>query len=490
MKISDQVALAAKNLSRRKGRTALTVIGVVVGTCAVIVMISLGIAQNKSYDEMLASWGDLTQIQVYGGSMGVAVSIGGTTVSSSSSEAPPKLNDEMVETFKAMEHVIAVTPYYEGYNLQGRISAGMNERYQITGLYDLYGIDPAAMEPMGFELADGEWLSDSANYGKDTLPVLVGTTSGYNFQDTRRSYTSTKRQRWAGQTDASGKELPPFVDVNKDDMTLTLTDGDPDAPKEKTWKLKVVGTMAVNEKYYWTQSGIVLRLKDMKMLIEENNDLLNKNNNYYETDLTEYQNVYVKVDDMDNVDEVGEAIKAYGFSTYSMSDTREEMQKQVGRNQMMLGGLAAISLFVAALNIANTMTMAIYERTREIGVMKVLGCELKNIRRMFLIESGFIGFIGGVAGALLSWGVSFILNNLLVIASGVMMLLQSLGVQANLDLSFLMNSGMGTGSTMSIIPLWLVGVALVFATVIGILSGIAPANRAVRISALEAIRHE
>ena len=328
------------------------------------------------------------------------------------------------------------------------------------------------------KLADGEWLSDSANYGKDTLPVLVGTTSGYNFQDTRRSYTSTKRQRWAGQTDASGKELPPFVDVNKDDMTLTLTDGDPDAPKEKTWKLKVVGTMAVNEKYYWTQSGIVLRLKDMKMLIEENNHLLNKNNNYYETDLTEYQNVYVKVDDMDNVDEVGEAIKAYGFSTYSMSDTREEMQKQVGRNQMMLGGLAAISLFVAALNIANTMTMAIYERTREIGVMKVLGCELKNIRRMFLIESGFIGFIGGVAGALLSWGVSFILNNLLVIASGVMMLLQSLGVQANLDLSFLMNSGMGTGSTMSIIPLWLVGVALVFATVIGILSGIAPANRA------------
>lgn len=372
MKISDQVALAAKNLSRRKGRTALTVIGVVVGTCAVIVMISLGIAQNKSYDEMLASWGDLTQIQVYGGSMGVTVSIGGTTVSSSSSEAPPKLNDEMVETFKAMDHVIAVTPYYEGYNLQGRISAGMNERYQITSLYNLYGIDPAAMEPMGFELADGEWLSDSANYGKDTLPVLVGTTSGYNFQDTRRSYTSTKRQRWAGQTDASGKELPPFVDVNKDDMTLTLTDGDPDAPKEKTWKLKVVGTMAVDEKYYWTQSGIVLRLKDMKMLIEENNDLLNKNNNYYETDLTEYQNVYVKVDDIDNVDEVGEAIKAYGFSTYSMSDTREEMQKQVGRNQMMLGGLAAISLFVAALNIANTMTMAIYERTREIGVMKVL----------------------------------------------------------------------------------------------------------------------
>ena len=102
MKISDQVALAAKNLSRRKGRTALTVIGVVVGTCAVIVMISLGIAQNKAYDEMLQSWGDLTQIQVYGGGMGMAVSIGGVTTSaSSSSEQPAKLDDALMELFQA-----------------------------------------------------------------------------------------------------------------------------------------------------------------------------------------------------------------------------------------------------------------------------------------------------------------------------------------------------------------------------------------------------
>ena len=100
MKISDQVALAAKNLSRRKGRTALTVIGVVVGTCAVIVMISLGIAQNKSYDEMLASWGDLTQIQVYGG--GMAVGPDGQTL---------KLDDAAIESFKELDHVQAATAY-------------------------------------------------------------------------------------------------------------------------------------------------------------------------------------------------------------------------------------------------------------------------------------------------------------------------------------------------------------------------------------------
>lgn len=488
MKISDQVALAAKNLSRRKGRTALTVIGVVVGTCAVIVMISLGIAQNKAYDEMLQSWGDLTQIQVYGGGSGMAVSIGGVTSSSSTPDQPAKLDDEAVAGFKHMDHVVAATPYYEGYSLNGRISAGRSDRYQMTGLYNLYGIDPAAMEPMGFTLTDGNWLSDSTSYGKGKIPVLVGPNTGYNFEDTRRSYNSSKRYRWAGMTDAMGNPVEPFVDVSKDKMTLTLTNGDTENPKEESWELVVVGTMAMDEKNYWTQSGIVLRLKDMKMLMEEYNKLI-KNNN---ADTTQYNQVYVKVDEIDNVDEVSEAIKDLGFGTYSMSDTRKEMQKQVARNQLMLGGLAAISLFVAALNIANTMTMSIYERTREIGVMKVLGCELRNIRRMFLIESGFIGFIGGVAGALLSALVSLVLNNLTTIAGLVMMLLQSMGINATFDISSLLNSGgMYTGSTViSIIPPWLVASALAFATVIGVLSGIAPANRAVKISALEAIRHE
>ena len=169
-----------------------------------------------------------------------------------------------------------------------------------------------------------------------------------------------------------------------------------------------------------------------------------------------------------------------------MTQIREEMQASVARSQMILGGLAAISLLVAALNIANTMTMAIYERTREIGVMKVLGCELGHIRAMFLVESGAIGFLGGAIGVLFSLLISFILNHLTLI-------LALFGSSA--DLSGLLGSigggmgGMGTGS-ISIVPFWLVLLALAFATLVGLLSGIMPAGRAVKISALEAIRHE
>ena len=477
MKISDEIVLSARNLTRRKGRTALTLIGVVIGTCMVVLMISLGIAQSQANDEMLQSWGDLTQIQVYGG--GMAVGADGKTL---------KLDDTAIESFKKIDHVMAATAYVSAYSLQGSVTAGTNDRY-VMDLGSLTGVDPAALEPMGFQLASGRWPDTGpANKKATKLQVLVGDYTGYNFYDSRKSESSPNRYRWQGMTDAQGNPVEPFVNVDKDKMTLTLTNGDTENPKEESWELVVVGTMAMDEKNYWTQSGIVLRLKDMKMLMEEYNKLI-KNNN---TDTTQYNQVCVKVDEIDNVVEVSEAIKDLGFGTYSMSDTRKEMQKQVARNQLMLGGLAAISLFVAALNIANTMTMSIYERTREIGVMKVLGCELRNIRRMFLIESGFIGFIGGVAGALLSALVSLVLNNLTTIAGLAMMLLQSMGINATFDISSLLNSGgMYTGSTViSIIPPWLVASALAFATVIGVLSGIAPANRAVKISALEAIRHE
>jgi ABC-type antimicrobial peptide transport system permease subunit len=170
----------------------------------------------------------------------------------------------------------------------------------------------------------------------------------------------------------------------------------------------------------------------------------------------------------------------------------------------MLGGLAAVSLFVAALNIMNTMTMAITERRREIGIMKVLGCEIKNIRRMFLIEAGAIGLIGGVAGVTVSVAISLLLNNL-----GT--LLATLGLSSGgVDIgSFFGLEGLGqTGgaaagaaggaagaagagaAVISIIPAWLIIFALAFAAAVGLLSGIAPANSAVRISSLEAIRHE
>ena len=468
MKISDEISLSARNLLRRKGRTALTLVGVVIGTCMVVLMISLGIAQTKTNEEMLQSGGDLTQIQVYG--YGKMVGSDGK---------PLYLDDAAVQNLKQIPHVSAATPYAQGYNLEGTITAGRNDRY-TTDIYNLIGIDPTALEPMGFALQSGSWPTNTPASEKATkLQVLVGESTGYNFEDSRKSYNSPKRYRWQGQTDASGKELPPFVDINKDQMKLTITVGEGSTAKTRSWDLDVVGVLVPDgAKGYWTQSGIVLRIQDMQMLQKVYNDMTKT-----KTESKSYDQVYVKVDDLSNVSDVENAIHDLGFSnTYSMNQQREEMQQQVMKSQMIFGGIAAVSLFVAAINIINTMTMAIYERTREIGVMKVLGCELGNIRTMFLLESSTIGFIGGLIGLAVSLIASFVLNNLSMFGQG-------------LDLSGLMGGGyyyMGSdgSSAISIIPPWLMLAALVFATLVGLVAGILPANKAVKISALEAIRHD
>ena len=97
--------------------------------------------------------------------------------------------------------------------------------------------------------------------------------------------------------------------------------------------------------------------------------------------------------------------------------------------------------------------------------MKVLGCDLRNIRSLFLLEAGFIGFIGGVIGLILSFIISIVINNVVKSVSEYM-----------------------TG--ISYIPFWLVILALVFAVLVGMVAGFFPARRAMKLSPLAAIHNE
>ena len=110
---------------------------------------------------------------------------------------------------------------------------------------------------------------------------------------------------------------------------------------------------------------------------------------------------------MDHVIEVQKAISNMGYEANSQMEWLEQSKQQSNMIQ------AALSLLVAAIGIANTMMMSIYERTKEIGVLKVLGCSLATIRNMFLIEAGFIGFMGGLIGLALSFMVSVLINQFL-----------------------------------------------------------------------------
>lgn len=483
MKISDLLALSFENLRRRFARTSLTIIGVVVGTCSIVVMVSLGIAMDEGFEEMIQQWGDLTQIQVYSWSKG-----GGEI---------PVLGDEVIAKFNTLEHVKVSTPLYNSRYLNAQVSAGKKDRYMLD-YAQVVGIYPEAIALLEYELISGQYLPETTTAltgGNKKIQVLVGEKVNYMFRDTKKRGQNS--QRYEGMLDAAGKQLPPFVDITKDPLSLLLGNGggggmavyssggamyssnggggNSDTSKVLRYPMQVQGVMKEDyKKGYVTSSGIVMDLNLMKKLEKEYmkaNDIKPDKNAAQQG----YDNVIVKVDDVKNVEAVEKAIKDdFGYDTYSMSSEREKMQKQSQMIQLVLGGLGAVSLFVAALSIANTMTMAIYERTREIGVMKVLGCKLSKIRIMFLLEAAMIGFVGGLLGVVVSYVLSISLN-----AFGPM----------------LMNAGLGNilpmyGSKISVIPPWLAALGVGFSSIIGILSGIMPANRAVKISALEAIRHE
>ena len=447
MRISDLLTVCLRNLTRRKVRTALTVIGVVIGVCAIILMVSLGIGARESMMQMLQEWGDLTIINVYNYG-------GGET----------KLDDKAVSQIQAMEGVQIATPFYQNYEFNFRLKS-RNGRYdsytQIIGIY------PEAFEALGYQLSEGTSFADS---NKDHS-MVAGANVAYSFRDTKK-----KRNNYVDryQTDAMGNPKKPFVDMMKDKLILYSEIYDNNGNLSKTLEVTphITGIMVEDWNKGWeTSECIFMDINQMKALEAQCRKLSGQK---APSTAVSYEDVRVKCVDAASVSGIQQAITDMGFQCSSMEDTRQYFDEQLTMIQTMLGGLAAISLFVAAIGIANTMVMSIYERTKEIGVMKVIGAELGSIRAMFLTESAMIGLIGGVVGVTLSFLISYLLNNVPLVA----------GLLASLGLSF------GGGGAVSIIPWWLVVLAMAFSMLVGVIFGFIPANRAVKISALEAIRHD
>ncbi len=460
MKLYDQILMCLQNLLRRKSRTLLTVSGVIIGTCAIVVMVSLGIGMQQSQDAMLAQMGDLTIIDIYFYNSGATAGNGQEQV---------KLNDEALKKILALPHVEVATPYmspsvWNAFTLCG----GNGNRYQMD-MYNIVGVYPEALEKLGYTLKDGDFLPDITH--KDTAVMLLGEYTAYDFRDVKKKRNNYVRY-WMNPEDPPD----PFVDVLSDKMVLRINSQDSNG-KSVDVKVKVSGVLVQDQsKGYETGYGVYMSIDQLNQLTAQYYKL-NKIKTTNQQDSTTYTNAKVKVTDMKYVEEVEEAIHDLGFpDTNSMESVRKPMQEQVQQQQMTLGGLGAISLLVAALGITNTMVMSIYERTREIGVMKVLGCMVNNIRSVFLMEAGIIGFFGGVIGVGISYGISALIN-----VFGF-----SFGGNNNYSYYYDMAGPMDT----SVIPLWLVFAALVFSTCIGLISGYGPANRAVKISALEAIKNE
>jgi putative ABC transport system permease protein len=187
-----------------------------------------------------------------------------------------------------------------------------------------------------------------------------------------------------------------------------------------------------------------------------------------------YPMAVVTVDEISKVLEIADQIAAMGYQTYTPQSFVQGINSFFFVLQIVFGGIGGISLLVAALGIANTMTMAILERTREIGLMKAIGATNRNVMGIFLGEAAGIGLLGGIGGVSLGWGAGQVLNII-----GLVYLADQAQQLGYLPSTFTV-----------IIPPWLPVFAVGFAAMIGILSGLYPALRAASLAPVVALKYE
>lgn len=506
MRISDILGMSLANLWKRKMRTVLTVLGVVIGTASIVVMLSLGLGLKQAMMAQVGSAGGLTEILVYSDAM--------------YGSDDKLLDDTTVETFSSIEFVENVQPQLF-YSMPFQIG-------NYEGYMELIGVTPEYMSEI--ELGEGEYPQASSNLsivvGNQVSMSLMDMTTGEwpDFEsgdaplidflrtpmigglETEEVYDPTADQAATSGSgdfvDDSGNDFTVEEDFSLDDDFTSGEDSEDsdDAPSNGDFMMEDSGDTREEEIYsYFTSdtkrvqldvsgvtAGDLSTYTDYSYYCYADLDMLksflkkhysanavipgqptDKSGKPYR-DL-KYSQMIIKVDEADNVETVLEQIQTMGYQAEANKEWLEEIEKEFMIIEAVLGGIGAVAMLVAAISIANTMTMSIYERTKEIGVMKVLGCGLGNIRSMFLTEAAFIGFIGGLVGLALSFLLSMLLNQF--VAPLIMV-------------------DYGSDVDISAIPFWLVMAAILFATVVGMVAGFFPAQRATRLSPLAAIRNE
>ena len=370
--------LTIQNIMRRRARTILTLLGVMIGVVAVVSLLSLGMGVKR---ELLQGYGDDASIRQI-------------TVQTPENNQNKKmlLTDHTLEKLKKLDKVANVYPRYE-------VFANMQVG-QYTAYTNLVGIPSEQLAAIA--LTDTSSLSEHARKPE----MVIGNAMGYMFfhDNTMTSYQDSDGDlnKWVGEKAKVSLGLGENEIIDR--LTIAgVMQGDADAFSEQSQTVYCdLDVLRSYLKKHAAQEGVVL------------GQPVDKNGNAYTSWV--YSSVVVEAGKMEDVEFVVKKLQDMGYQTTNMKEYRDTAMRTVRMLELLLGGIGLISFLVAAIGISNTMTTAVYDRVAEIGTLKVLGCEKRELMAMILLEAGIYGLVGGACGVLLSLLFGKIINRIAVSA--------------------------------------------------------------------------
>jgi len=417
MKLSKAFQLALNILVHSKLRSWLTIIGIVIGIAAVVSIVSISQGAQQSLEERLGDLGidvitvspGFSKAKSGGGSFRDHSSGASSTVASLSNKK--NLTSKDVLVLKSVPNVKYV---------MGLVSGREELAYSTkTSSVSIRGVDPSVWEEITSESIDsGRYLTDG-----DQFSVVLGGNLVKNIFENKIPLN--------GKVTINGNSFK-VVGILEEGSTVYMP-------------ITVARNILddVGDKEF---ASISAKIKDVDQSEQTIDDI---------TKRLMFSRSILKEDNRD-------------FTVSSPKEMQETIQETLNMVALFLGAIAAISLIVGAIGIANTMFTSVLEKTKEIGIMKAIGTKNKDILAIFLMNSGLIGLVGGIGGVLLGIMTSNLVNTLGASGEG----------------------GPGPGMFTTLVTPELIIFALLFSIGIGMVAGVIPAYRASKLKPVDALRYE
>lgn len=461
MKIRDISRMAWEQVKRRKVVTGLCMTGISIGCAAIIVALSVGQSAQVYVTEQVNQSFKMDEIMV---SPGGGIPSNGGKSAAASGEAnenldPGKLTKQKLEIIQGLNHVKAASPFQEAGYLQ------------VMTMDNKIGDARVIVADLQMLTAyDHKFKQGGANDQPGSIVLNYGATLGLIDLETRQKmYDKMGSDPFNQEVQDQYRQLSTLPsELYRKQIQIQAQDYSTTTPTTKlSSPLQVSGILAGPKGIDDMQASydkIIYMSPETAVQLQK--ELVFENSTFSVLNLPEegsYSSVTVKVDDVAYIKQVEQMIQKLSLNASDNLYQQDMLKEQFDMIKMAALGIGVFILIIASISIIVAMTMSTHQRRRQIGIMKVLGANMGQIRNMFITEAALLGLLGGLLGVLFSYLIVMLLNKLVG--------------SAGQGLNFF-------------IPLMNLPVGMSFAIMTGVLSGIYPAISASRTDALTAIKRD